>query len=298
MQIGFALPQFGPLGAQPGAAAEFARQAEALGADSLWAGDRLLAPVHPVTGYGGSDTMPVQFRSSLDPFVLLGVAAAVTGRVLLGISVLDAPLYPPAVLARSLASADVLSGGRLRPGLGLGWSPEEFGAVGVPMAQRGARLEECLDALDALWAGDTAEHHGRHWDIPAVHSGLKPLQRPRMPVYLGAYAPAAMSRVARRADGWLPAAVVPGRFDPARIGRQLAGIRAEASQHGRDPAAVDAILRVNATPAATAADLAGAITAARQEAGISHTFIDLMYRAGSLAEALSLAEQVISTARR
>ena len=297
MRLGFALPQFGRLGARPGAVTEFAREAEALGADSLWVGDRLMAAVRPAIGYAGTDTMPVQFRSPMDPFAVLAAAAAVTERVLLGTSVLNAPFYPPATLARSLASIDVLSGGRLVPGFGLGWSPEEFEAVGVPMKQRGARLDECLDVLDSLWSQDIAEHHGEHWDIAAIHSGLKPVQRPRLPVYLGGYAPAALRRLARRADGWLPAAVVPGKFPADRIKQALAGIRAEAERLGRDPGEIDVILRINGTASATTAQLADAVVEASEQAGIDHSFVDLMYMTEDTGQALDFAAQVIDRAR-
>jgi probable F420-dependent oxidoreductase len=298
MRLGFALPQFGRLGTQPGAATEFAREAEALGADSLWVSDRLMAPVHPVIGYAGTDTIPVQFRTPMDPFALLAAAAAVTQRARLGASVLNAPFYPPATLARSLASIDVLSGGRLIAGFGLGWCPEEFEAVGVPMKQRGARLDECLDAFGSLWSQDVAQHHGEHWDMAESYTGLKPVQQPRLPVYLGGYTPAAMHRVARRADGWLPVVEVPGRFPPDLIRQALAGIRAEAERLGRDPGQIDAILRINGAPSATPAQLADAVVAASEQAGIDHSFVDLMYMTEDTGQALDFAAQVISQVRQ
>jgi probable F420-dependent oxidoreductase len=297
MPLGFGLPQFGRLGTQPGAVTVFAREAEALGADSLWVGDRLMAPVNPAVGYAGTDTMPAEFRSPMDPFAVLAAAAAVTGRALLGTSVLNVPFYPPSTLARSLASVDVLSGGRLIAGFGLGWSPEEFEALGVPMKQRGARLDECLDVLGSLWSQDIAEHHGEHWDIAAIHSGLKPVQQPRLPVYLGGYTPAAMHRVALRADGWLPAVVVPGMFPADRIKAALAAVRADAERLGRDPGGIDAILRINGAPSATAAQLADAVAQASEQAGIGHSFVDLMYLAEDASQALDLAAEVISRVR-
>ena len=160
MQIGFTLPQMGSLAHYPREVARFARQAEQLGADSLWVGDRLLAPVNPTVGYGGGATIPRAFRALLDPFVLLSIAAVSTERVQIGTNVLNAPWYPPAVLARSLPSIDLVRDGRLVAGLGVGWSPEEYLAVGIPMAQRGVRLDECLDALEAYWSDNPAEYHG------------------------------------------------------------------------------------------------------------------------------------------
>jgi probable F420-dependent oxidoreductase len=298
MRIGFSLPQFGTIASEPGAVIRFAREAEALGADSLWAGDRLLSPVRPEIGYSGTDTMPEQFRSRLDPFTVLTAAAAVTERATLGTSVLNAPFYTPALLARSLTSIDVISGGRLIPGFGAGWSPDEFRAVGVPTAERGERLDECLDVLQTLWTSNPAEHHGKHWDIAVTYADLKPAQCPRPPVYLGGYSPAALRRVARRGDGWLPAAVVPGRLDPAALAGTLSRIREEAERGGRDPQRIDAILRINPTSRATSADVAEAIDVARQEAGIEDVFAEIMYVAGTVAEAIDFAGDVLARAER
>jgi hypothetical protein len=111
MRTGFALPQFGPsAAASPGGVARFAREAEALGAASLWAADRLLVPVRPSVGYGGTAAIPARFRSALDPFLVLATAAAVTTRPLLGFSVLNAPFYSPVLLARQLTTLDVPPG--------------------------------------------------------------------------------------------------------------------------------------------------------------------------------------------
>jgi probable F420-dependent oxidoreductase len=298
MHIGFSLPQFGTIASEPGAVVRFAREAEALGAGSLWAGDRLLSPVRPEIGYRGTDTMPEPFRACLDPFAVLTAAAAATERATLGTSVLNAPFYAPALLARSLTSIDVISGGRLIPGFGAGWSPDELRAVGVPKAERGERLDECLDILQTLWTSNPAEHHGKHWDIAATYADLKPVQRPRPPVYLGGFSPAALRRVARRGDGWLPAAVVPGGFDPAALAGTLGRIREEAERAGRDPQRIDAILRINPTSRATPADVTEAIDAARQEAGIKDVFAEIMYVAGTVAEAIDFAGAVLAKAWR
>ncbi|MFJ5228043.1 TIGR03619 family F420-dependent LLM class oxidoreductase [Streptomyces sp. NPDC088400] len=208
MHVGFSLPQYGAMSDQLDKLAGFARQAEELGADSLWVGDRVLAGVNPRVGYMGTDTIPWQLRTMLDPFVALSVAASVTERVLLGTSTLIAPWYSPLLLARSLTGVDVVSGGRLIPGLGTGWSPEEYQGVGVPWQERGARLDECLEVLEAVWTTEpVARHEGRHYAFPAAHIGPKPLQRPRPPIYLSGFAPASQRRAARRADGVLPVAV-------------------------------------------------------------------------------------------
>ncbi|HEV7650431.1 MAG TPA: LLM class flavin-dependent oxidoreductase [Actinophytocola sp.] len=167
-------------------------------------------------------------------------------RVTLGTNVLNAPWYPPAILARSLTTIDVLSAGRLLLGFGVGWSPEEYQAAGVPMTERGARLGECLDVLEALWTANPAEYQGKHWSVPATHTDLKPAQKSGPPIYLAGYAPAAQRRIARRADGWLPV-YRPGTspFDPEKtITAPLARLRHLAEEEGRDPKNLGTVLRV------------------------------------------------------
>lgn len=301
MRIGFTLPQFGELAHHPQHAARFARQAEALGADSLWVGDRLLAPVDPKVGYAGTDVIPPEFRSALDPFALLATAAAVTERVQLGTNVINAPWYAPALLARSLTSVDLLSGGRLLVGLGTGWSPEEYETTGIPMDERGRRLDECLDVLTAWWTQNPVEHRGEHWTVPASHIDLKPAARPRPPVYLGAFAPAALARAARRADGWLPIAPVGRKYagtdSIAALARNLAGLRETVEREGRDPARFDAVLRVNPDADASVEDIATTITRAEREAGVAHCFVELSYLAKEADQALDLAQRVLERAR-
>ncbi|MET7995217.1 TIGR03619 family F420-dependent LLM class oxidoreductase [Amycolatopsis sp. NPDC005232] len=292
MRIGFTLPQFGPFAGDGSGVTRFARRAEELGAASLWVGDRLLAPVHPTVGYGGSDTIPAEFAVRLDPFALLAAAAAVTERVRLGTNVLNAPWYPPALLARSLTTIDALSGGRLVPGLGTGWSPEEYEAVNVPMTERGARLDECLDALEALWTTDPAEYRGRHWTVPETHDSFKPVRTP--PVYLAGYAPAAMRRIARRAAGWLPVITPPAEYDPATaILAPLADLRQLAEEAGRDPAELGAILRVYPRAGAGVADVVTVIERTAQDTELRDVFVDLTFTARSTDHALELVETIL-----
>jgi probable F420-dependent oxidoreductase len=300
MRIGFALPQFGAPAHQAGQVADFARAVEAMGGDSLWVADRLLAPIRPTVGFGGGSTIPREFHAVLDPFVLLTIAATVTDRVQIGTNVLNAPWYPPAVLARSLTSIDQLSGGRLLVGLGIGWLPEEYEAAGIPMRERGARLDECLDALEALWTTDPAEYHGEHWVVPATRIELKPAQNPRPPLYLAGFAQAAMRRVASRADGWLPV-IQPGavEFDPqASITAPLGHIRKLAEEQGRDPNSIGTVLRVHPTADATAGQTADALRRAEDEAGVANAFVELSALAESVEHMTRLAEDILARARR
>lgn len=298
MRIGFALPQFGSLGERISEIPRFAREAEALGAAGLWVGDRLLAPVSPSVPYPGTDGVPEEFRLAADPFTVLTAAAVATERVLLGSNVVNAPWYPPALLARQLAGIDRLSGGRLLAGFGTGWSPEEYRAVGVPMEERGARLDECLDVLRAWWTTDPVEHRGPRWTIPTAHVRLKPAREPGPPIYLGAFAPRAMRRVALRADGWLPVVTLPGDFDPASITEPMAWMRQEAGRAGRDPGELEVILRVNPASEATVDDIVDALKRAHGQAGVEHSFVELMYLSHDVDHALELCERILDAAGR
>jgi probable F420-dependent oxidoreductase len=298
MKIGFTLPQTGTVAWQAPQVARYAREVEQLGADSLWVIDRLLSPVDPQVGYGGGEGFPEEFQAILDPFVLLGVAATATERVQIGSNILNTPWYPPALLARSLTTLDVLSGGRLVPGLGAGWSPEEFEAVNVPMSERGARLDETLDVLEQLWTADPAEYHGKHWQLPATRAALKPVRRP--PVYLAGFAPAAMRRVARRADGWLPAVILPAMSDlDAAVNQPLAAIRGMAAETGRDPSTLDMILRVypNVRSTTVVDDVATMIRRVGDETEVRHVLVDLMYQADDVDGLLKIVAGVLSAAR-
>lgn len=298
MRIGFALPQFGRNAHQIDRIAGFAAWAEDAGAESLFVGDRLLAAVDPKVGYSGAPTIPDYFNSLIDPFVLLSLAATATSRVTLGTSVLNAPWYPPALLGRTLTSIDQLSNGRLLLGLGIGWSPEEFEAAGVPMTQRGARLDECLDGLHAWWTQNPVSLAGEHWTIPASHVELKPVRTP--PVYLAGFAERAVHRVARRADGWLPVhRPGPRPLDPQRqIIAPLERIRGLAvEEYGRSAQDIGVFLRLNPAATATVADIVDAMKAAEQEAGVAEVFVDLQLLAPEVADAQRWAGEILDAAR-
>ncbi|SEQ51512.1 TIGR03619 family F420-dependent LLM class oxidoreductase [Lentzea albida] len=298
MKIGFTLPQAGGVAWQAPQVARYAREVEQLGADSLWVIDRLLSPVDPAIGHNGGERFPDEFRAVLDPFVLLSVAATATERVLVGSNVLNVPWYPPALLGRMLTSLDVLSGGRLVPGFGVGWSPDEFEAVNVPMSERGSRLDETLDVLDQLWTADPAEYRGEHWTLPATRAALKPVRRP--PVYLAAFAPASMRRVASRADGWLPALVPPRATDiQAAVNEPWAVIRGMAAEAGRDPDELDVILRIypSVRSATVVREVAELIRRVEAESEVRHVLVDLMFLADDVDQMLDLAAGMLANVR-
>ncbi|MEL3948003.1 TIGR03619 family F420-dependent LLM class oxidoreductase [Streptomyces sp. LNU-CPARS28] len=294
MHIGIALPQYGTH-ARAEAVAPFARDAEAAGFDSLWVGDRSLTPVEPSDLYPGhtpEHPYPAEYKTFLDPLVVLTVAATATTRVRLGTSTLNAPWYPPLLLARSLTSLDQVSGGRLDAGLGIGWLRDEYTAVNADFGKRGARLEEILDILEGIWAQEVFGHKGEHWEIPRSYVGLRPAQPAGPPLYLGGFSPAAMARVGRRAAGWVGVSL------PAQAQAGLWGIaRRAAEDAGRDPDALRRQIRHNPRPGATAEDIAAVLREVR-DTGAGSCFVDLQQCVREPEEALELGGAVLERVRR
>jgi probable F420-dependent oxidoreductase len=289
--LGFALPQYGE--AARAELARFASTAEDLGADSLWVGDRLLAAVHPSVGYGGKDTIPEQFRTGVDPFIALAVAATATHRVRLGSSVFVAPWYPPVQLARQLTSLDVISGGRLLPAFGIGWSPEEYQAAGAPFRRRGAQLDELLDALERLWTTNPVDHEGERWSIPESWVNLKPAQRPRPPIYLGALTPPGLKRVGERADGWMAGVRVPRGVNLDMLSWQRRSIDDAARAVGRNPSDIHTFVRINVAQG-TAVDQVADAVALLADNGYPDAFVDLLYVATETDAHLEWVERLIA----
>lgn len=292
MRLGLALPQ---LGAHSGAdkIAAFARTSEQLGYRSLWVGDRVLAPLAPSDLYpgGGSSERPYppEFRSVLDPVVVLAAAATSTTTVRLASSTLTAPWHNAVLLARSLTSLDRLCGGRLDVGFGVGWLRDEYTATGASWQHRGSLLDEILDVLHQMWTHNPAKYHGRHFQVPCAHVDLRPVQPGGPPVLLGGWSPAAMTRLGRRAAGWLPvygmaADVTAALWETAR--------RA-ADQAGRDPNVLRRELRINLHPGQGARHAADAVAQAH-DAGVDGAFLDLQFATSSVEESLSMAADVIA----
>ncbi|WP_066372381.1 TIGR03619 family F420-dependent LLM class oxidoreductase [Herbidospora mongoliensis] len=203
MRLGLGLPTLGHL-ATPAFITSVAQRAEVLGYHSLWAGERLLDPVNPRSRYPGTrdGRLPDAMKIALEPVTTLTFAAASTSRVTLGTSVLCMLLHNPVVLAKQLATLDVLSGGRLRVGLGQGWSLDEIEAAGNTSEGQGRRSEEFVTVLRGLWTSERMAYKGRFFTVPETAFAPKPASCP--PIYLGVYAPRALERAGRLADGWLP----------------------------------------------------------------------------------------------
>jgi len=241
MKIGFALPNIGPVGTAE-AVSKVAQRAEALGYHSLWTVERLLYPVKPQSPYpvAPDGSLPEPYKYALDPLEALTFAAAQTKTITLGTSVLDIPYYNPVMLARRLTTIDFLSNGRLRVGFGLGWSKDEMEATGADMTKRGAMADEFLQVLKAIWTTNPAEFKGKFYSLPKSYIYPKPVQKPHPPIYLAAFAPPALKRLATLADGWNPVAI------PAQGMAQMFGaIKQMAKEAGRDPSSLAMVVRAN-----------------------------------------------------
>ncbi|WP_214317334.1 TIGR03619 family F420-dependent LLM class oxidoreductase [Nonomuraea sediminis] len=219
MRVGFAVPQSGPW-ATPENMRRVAVRAEELGYSELWTFQRVLYPVgHP---------MGPTYRSVHDPLVTLSYVAGITGTIRLGLAVVNA-FVQPVVLAKQLASLQIVSGGRLTAGVGLGWLPEEFEAAGVGFERRGRRAEEFVEVLRECWSQDVVEHQGDFYQIPPSHQDPRPDSPP--PILLGGMDERALRRAGRIGDGWVSAS----REDLTGIAERIYIVKEAAREAGRDP---------------------------------------------------------------
>ena len=166
-----------------------------------------------------------------ETFVMLGFLAAVTTKIRLSSGILIAPQRQTGLIAKQAAEVDVLSGGRFRLGIGVGWNPVEYEALGADWKTRGARQAEQIEVLRRLWSGESIDYDGRFHQLKGVNIVPPPVQRP-IPVWLGGSSDAVVKRAARLADGWMPI-IAPDE----QAKQKLATLREEISRHGRDPAA-------------------------------------------------------------
>jgi len=279
VQIGFAVPQAGSW-ATPANQVEIAQRAEQLGYASLWTFQRLLYPAD-TEGPDAARWAPV-YRSVLDPVVTLAYVAAHTRRIRLGVAVLNMPWFSPVLLAKQAATLDIVSGGRLDLGLGLGWSRQEYAAAGAPYDRRGARAEEFLRAFRALLTDPVVEVHGEFTEIEAARVDPKPVQA-HLPVLLGGSAQPALQRAGRLADGW----VSSSGQDLRSMREAVAVVHAAAEAAGRDPAALRIVARgvVRLRPGSRPdrRPLTGSLEEIRSDcadlaaAGVTEMFVDLNF---------------------
>jgi probable F420-dependent oxidoreductase len=238
MQLGVVFPQT-EIGNDPAAIRDYAQAAEELGFGHLVAYDHVLGanPNRP-----GGWERGYTFESSFhEPFILFGYMAGLTQRIQFFTEILILPQRQTALVAKQAAAVDVLSNGRLRLGVGVGWNPIEYEALGQSFRTRGKRMEEQIDLLRALWTEPLVTFDGQ-WDrVPDAGINPLPVQRP-IPIWMGGMSEPVQDRAARLADGWFPQRIGPGAEAKALFERMLDNVRA----NGRDPGSFGIEVRVNA----------------------------------------------------
>ena len=267
MQLGVVFPQT-EIGSDPGAIRDYAQAAEALGYEHLLVFDHVL----------GADASkreewnrPYSHTDSFhEPFVLFGYLAGITEKLQMTTGILILPQRQTALVAKQAAAVDVLTGGRLRLGIGVGWNDVEYEALGESFRNRGRRCEEQIELMRALWTNDVISFDGRYHKV--THAGLNPLpvQQP-IPVWFGGGADRVVERIGRMGDGWFP------QFQPDSEGQERIGqMREEATKAGRDPASIGIEARMNY---ADGPDAWNRSAEAWAEAGATHMSVNTM-RAG------------------
>ena len=237
MKFGVFLPISGRA-AGPETLTQAARQAESLGFDSVWCADRIVIPWEIKTPYpyaeGSSFIVPPD-RPFFEPLTCLAYLAGRTDKVKLGISVLVLPYRQPLYWAKIATTIDHLSKGRLILGVGVGWMQEEFDALGANFAERGRLSDEQLDLLKVLWRDERAAFSGAHYRFDNIAFAPKPLQQPRIPIWVGGEGARAQRRAGEYGDAWFPYFV---RMTPRELKRRFDNVRRAAEKAGRDPEAV------------------------------------------------------------
>ena len=268
MKIGTVFPQT-EIGQDPAVIRDYAQAVEAMGYTHILAFDSVIGanPDRP----GGWDSQYDYRHAFHEPFALFAFCAAVTRRIELATGVLILPQRQTILVAKQAAEVDVLSGGRLRLGIGVGWNPVEFEALGENIHDRGKRVEEQLEVMRLLWTRELVTYEGRWHRVP--DAGIKPLpvQRP-IPVWMGGESEAVLRRAARLADGWITLQTFrPGPAAQQIIDR-LHGLVRDA---GRDPAAFGIEGRV-ALAKLPPAEWAKELAAWRAMRGITHLCVNTM----------------------
>ncbi len=210
-----------------------AASAEASGFATCWAGEHVVMVDRPESRYPYSQDGQIAVPADadwLDPLVTLSFAAAATQRIRLATGVLLLPEHNPVLLAKQAASLDVLCGGRLTLGVGVGWSREEFDALGIPFARRGRRADEYLQAMRTLWREDLASFDGEFASFQRVRVNPKPVRDREIPIVIGGNSDAALRRVARLGDGWYGFNL----GGVAEVRERVAILKELCEEHGRD----------------------------------------------------------------
>jgi len=228
MKFGLSLPHFRHI-ASPDAIRRVAQRAEALGYDGIWVSDHIVVPHSAVARFGGV---------FYEPLTVLGFAAACTSKIRLGTTVIIVPYRNPLVTAKVFATLDVLSGGRVIAGMGVGSTEDEFKALGVPFRERGALSDEYLAAFKVLWTQPNPAFHGQHVRFEEIAFEPKPIQKPHIPLWIGGNSRRAIRRAAAFGDCWHPTRPL---VEDVKAG--IAYLTQVCGQRGREPKSVSVAVR-------------------------------------------------------
>lgn len=264
--------------------------------DHVVMGERLDAYGDPKRGGQAGGRQPTGPDGHwLDPLAVIAHVSAITERVRFGTNILLAALRRPAVLAGQCATIDVLSGGRLDLGVGVGWQQEEYEAAGLAYAERGRLLDHTLEVCQELWTEDVASYDTPELRFEGIHQQPKPVQRGGVPIWVsGTVNPRAMRRLARFGSGW-----IPWGADAADLADAIPRMRAAVAEHGRDPAAIgvvgslkvvtddDGVIDVATTVAPVAAAVASGVTAFHTSAALP----------GDVDDAVAVLEPLVTAFR-
>ena len=210
--------------------AELARAVEERGFESLFFPEHTHIPTSRRSPWPGGADLPGEYRETLDPFLALTAAAAVTERILLGTGICLVVERDPITTAKEVATLDLLSGGRFLFGIGGGWNREEMENHGTDPSKRFAVMRERVLAMKEIWTNDEAEFHGEYVDFDPLWQWPKPVQRPHPPVLVAGNGPKTFDRVLEYGDGWIP---IPGRGS-VPLGEGTVRLREMAAERGRE----------------------------------------------------------------
>jgi probable F420-dependent oxidoreductase len=219
--------------ARTGNIAEIASAAEAAGYESLWIPEHPVIPIGFKTSVPGGGTLPEHYGRWFDPFIALTIAATATKRIRLGTGICLLPEREPLITAKTIATLDLYSGGRVILGVGAGWLREETEAMGANFGNRWKRLRETTEAMRVAWTAAEPSYKGELVHFPPVRCEPKPAQKPGPPILLGAHGPKALERVARTYDGWMPLVQ-----DAETFKRDVAALKKLTVANGRNPDAL------------------------------------------------------------
>ena len=236
MKIGLGWFFIKPMPFDPQVLLHYAREADRLGFESIWIPEHVAIPHNYQTHYpySADGRLPTNDEEMPfpDPLITLAYAAAVTKQIKFGTNILILPQRHPLYIAKELATADVLTNGRVILGVGSGWLKEEFDALGIDFRTRGSRTDEVIQAMRVLWRDNPASFSGKHFKFGPVRSLPQPVQKGGVPIFIGGISPAAIRRTARYGDGYLPVPV-------ENVGDLFRQVREECARIGRDPKEIE-----------------------------------------------------------